>query len=360
MYQNEEYAVVLENVTKRYGDTAAVSNLSLRVRRGEYFFLLGPSGCGKSIVLRLIAGLEQPTSGAIYIEGGDMQGVPDYRRNTPMVFQKLALFPHMTARENVEYPLKARGIDQKTREEKVRQVLRLVGLEAMAHKMPNQLSGGQRQRIALARAFVMSPTVLLLDEPLGALDANLHAEMIFELQALRKRLGVTFIQVTKNQSDALAVADRIGVMSKGRLEQVGTPQEIFDFPRTRFVAEFMLNNNLLEGEVVSVVGEKVLFENELGRFATQARDYVPGRGVRVCCVIGHDRVSLEDRLECDNRVMGKFVGQQVLGMVVAYVFRLANGQDFRAEELFGSARRSFKAGEDVTLAWKSVDSVIVG
>jgi spermidine/putrescine transport system ATP-binding protein len=359
MEHAEDYAVVLDNVTKTYGDAIAVSNLSLKIRRGEYFFILGSSGCGKSVVLRLIAGLDEPSSGSIYVDGMDTREIPAYQRNTPMVFQNLALFSHMTAQRNVEYALKARGVHKQAREEKALQMLQLVGLEAMAHKMPNQLSGGQRQRIALARALVTNPAILLLDEPLGALDANLHAEMVFELEALHKGLGATFIQVTRNQGDALAVADRIAVMNEGTLEQVGTPEEIFDRPRTVCVAEFMMNNNQLEGEVVSVTGEKIAIRNEMGQFFAQICDHVPAQGDHVCCVIRHDRVTLADGPECDNRLTGKFVGQEVVGMVVKYVFELADGREFRVEELFGSARRSFKAHQDVTLAWKFTDAIVV-
>lgn len=237
--------IKLDNLTKRFGDFVAVRDFCLDVRAGEFMTLLGPSGCGKSTVLRLVSGFENPDAGRIWLKGEDVTDTPPYRRNLNQVFQSYALFPHLTVWENVAFGLRMRKTPAAEREQRVREALKLVALEGLEQRRPGQLSGGQRQRVALARATVLRPDVLLLDEPLSALDAKLRHQMRFELKRLQQHLGITFIFVTHDQEEALTISDRIAVLHQGRLEQVGTPREIYHRPCSRFVADFIGEANLL-------------------------------------------------------------------------------------------------------------------
>lgn len=241
--------VEMRNVMKKFDQQTAVHKLSLSIRKGEFITLLGPSGCGKTTTLRLIAGFEQPTSGDILLDGEHVEGKPPYLRNLNTVFQNYALFPHLSAFENVAFGLRVKKVAKKEVEQRVRKALSLVQLEEYADRKPDQLSGGQKQRVAIARALVNNPKVLLLDEPLGALDQKLRKQMQIELKHLQKQLGITFIFVTHDQEEALTMSDRIAVMNQGNLEQVGTPDEIYDRPRSKFVAEFIGEMNMLQAVV---------------------------------------------------------------------------------------------------------------
>jgi putrescine transport system ATP-binding protein len=237
------------NVTKRFGDAVAVDALSLDIFQGEFFCLLGPSGCGKSTLMRMLAGFEEPTAGRISLAGQDLAGVPPYRRPVNMMFQSYALFPHMSVERNIAFGLKQDRLPQGEIAARVGEMLRLVQLEKLARRYPDQLSGGQRQRVALARALAKRPKVLLLDEPLAALDKKLREETQFELMDIQHELGMTFIVVTHDQEEAMTMADRIAVMDHGRIVQVATPGEIYEQPKTRFIAEFVGDVNILEGKV---------------------------------------------------------------------------------------------------------------
>src|SRR5262252_9124689 len=245
-----EADVQLIGVTKRFGDVTAVDQVDLEVSSGEFLSVIGPSGCGKTTTMRLIAGLDQPDAGQILIRGRHMEGVPPYQRNVGLVFQSFALFPHLNVAENVEFGLRMRDEARQARADKALKALRAVGLEALAKRRIEQLSGGQKQRVALARALVVEPALILLDEPLGSLDAKLRIEMQSELKSLQRQMGITFIHVSHNQSEALVMADRIAVMNEGRFEQIGAPQAIYQQPQTRFVAEFVGRNNIFEGQVI--------------------------------------------------------------------------------------------------------------
>jgi putrescine transport system ATP-binding protein len=240
----------IDRVTKRFGEAVAVDHLTLDIFEREFFCLLGPSGCGKSTLMRMIAGFEEPTEGGIDLDGRDLAGVPPYRRPVNMMFQSYALFPHMSVENNVAFGLKQDGLRKEEIAARVGEMLRLVQLEPLARRRPHQLSGGQRQRVALARALAKRPRVLLLDEPLGALDKKLREETQFELMDIQHSLGMTFIVVTHDQEEAMTMADRIAVMNHGRIVQVATPGEIYEQPRTRFIAEFVGDVNVLEGRVV--------------------------------------------------------------------------------------------------------------
>jgi putrescine transport system ATP-binding protein len=255
----------VENVTRKFGEFVAVSDVSLSIYQGEIFCLLGGSGCGKTTLLRMLAGFEAPTAGRIFIDGQDMAGVPPYKRPVNMMFQSYALFPHMTVEQNVAFGLKQEHPMKADIPERVHAMLSMVKMEQFAKRKPHQLSGGQRQRVALARSLIKRPKLLLLDEPLGALDKKLREHTQFELVNIQEKLGVTFVVVTHDQEEAMTLASRIGVMNHGRIVQVGTPHEIYEFPASRFVSEFIGNVNMFEGRIVEDEADHVTIDSkELG------------------------------------------------------------------------------------------------
>jgi putative spermidine/putrescine transport system ATP-binding protein len=241
-------AVRFENVSRHFGEVKAVDNLNLDILDGEFFTMLGPSGSGKTTCLRMIAGFERPTSGQIWLHGREVSSLPPYEREVNTVFQDYALFPHMTVGENIAYGLMIRKVPGEERKRRVEEMLELVRLSGMAGRKPSQLSGGQRQRVALARALINHPRVLLLDEPLGALDLKLRQQMQLELKAIQERVGITFVYVTHDQEEALTMSDRLAVFNQGKVEQIGSPAEIYEYPRSAFVAGFVGTSNLISGE----------------------------------------------------------------------------------------------------------------
>ena len=283
--------VLLDGVSKTFGATTAVDNVTLRIYRGEMFALVGASGCGKTTLLRMLAGFAHPSSGRICIDGVEMSVVPPHERPVNMMFQSYALFPHMTVENNVGYGLRRLGLDGAARRQRVQEALDMVQLGALARRKPHQLSGGQRQRVALARALIRRPKVLLLDEPLSALDKKLREQTQFELMDLQDRIGITFIVVTHDQDEAMALATRIAVMDRGQVVQVGTPAEIYEFPRSRFVADFVGTTNLFEGTVSACEPGLVtvrctetaseLLVDDAGRFSLGQRVWVALRPEKV-------------------------------------------------------------------------------
>ncbi len=259
---NAQPYVRIENVTKMFGDFTAVDSVSLEIYQAEVFCLLGGSGCGKSTLLRMLAGFETPTSGRVLIDGVDMAGIPPYERPTNMMFQSYALFPHMSVENNVAFGLKQDGVPAAEIQKRVGEMLELVKLEPFARRKPHQLSGGQRQRVALARSLIKQPKLLLLDEPLGALDKKLREETQFELINIQEELGVTFIVVTHDQEEAMTISSRIGVMDAGEIVQTGTPSEIYEYPNSRFVADFIGSVNVFEGRIVEHESDHVRIESE--------------------------------------------------------------------------------------------------
>ena len=262
----------LEGVTKRYGSVTAVDNIFLSVERGEFITLLGPSGCGKTTTLRMIGGLEEPTSGVIYIQGSDVTRVPAFKRPTNMVFQSYALFPHLSVFNNIVFGLKNMKVPKEIQREKADRMLTLVQLKGLEDRRPNELSGGQQQRVALARALINEPAVLLLDEPLGALDAKLRKEMRFELKRIQHELGVSFIFVTHDQEEAISLSDRIVLMNDGEVQQEGTPRDIFESPANQFVADFVGVGNSVSGQCVERTNGSVLVKCLGGSLVTVQSD----------------------------------------------------------------------------------------
>jgi len=252
MPANDIPAIELKNVTKVYDEVTAVKNFNVSIKKGEFFSLLGPSGCGKTTTLRIIAGLEVPTEGTVLLEGEDVTGIPAYRRNVNTVFQDYALFPHMNVKKNIYFPLKMKKMDVEQAYPKIKKVLKLVNMEGFDTRLPQHLSGGQRQRIALARSLVNEPAALLLDEPLGALDFKLRVAMQKVLKDIQRNVGITFVYVTHDQTEAMTMSDRIAVMKDGLVHQIGTPDEIYNTPSTAFVASFIGDMNFMDGILESV------------------------------------------------------------------------------------------------------------
>src|SRR5215470_12118112 len=299
--------VRLENVTKRFGDTLAVDALSLDIFPGEFFALLGPSGCGKSTLLRLLAGFETPTEGRVLLAGAAINAVPPHRRPVNMMFQNYALFPHLTVEGNVAFGLKQEGRPRAEIIERVAEMLALVKLAPLARRKPHELSGGQRQRVALARSLVKRPQVLLLDEPLAALDKQLRGETQFELMELQTRLGTTFVIVTHDQEEAMMVAHRIAVMERGRIVQVGTPAEVYEQPNSRYVASFVGDVNLIEGRLVTTGAGGSLIDSAADiKLATNQRvDVATGDTVWVALRPEKLRVTTAPPAASENCVAGR-------------------------------------------------------
>lgn len=278
-----EVVLQLDGIEKSFGNVRVLNGIDLSVRKGEFITLLGPSGCGKTTTLRIIAGLEAPDRGRVLLAGKDVTDEEPNKRNVNMVFQNYALFPHMTVEANIGYSLRLKRIDKATIKRTVAEALELVQLSGYEKRMPDELSGGQRQRVAIARAIVNRPAVLLLDEPLGALDLQLRHQMQIELKRLQKRLGVTFIYITHDQEEALNMSDRIAVMRNGKFEQIGTPSEVYDRPKTSYVARFVGSANIITGSVISVDGTEAAFQNQYGtaRVATRGANLAAGQEITV-------------------------------------------------------------------------------
>ena len=294
--QTEESFIRIEGVSKHFGQVAAVDNLSLEVYKGELFAILGGSGSGKTTLLRLLAGLERPSSGRIIIDGVDMTEVPPYERPLNMMFQSYAVFPHMTVEKNVAYGLRKEGLDKSEIDTRVDEILELVRLSDLKARRPHQLSGGQLQRVALARALVKRPKALLLDEPLAALDKRLREHTQFELMNIQDELGVTCILVTHDQEEAMSLATRIGVMDEGRIVQTGTPTEIYEYPRNRFVAEFFGTTNTFEGVVKEIGQEKMSVETkECGELQAFSDDAVK-EGDTIWIAVRPEKITIHEHL----------------------------------------------------------------
>jgi spermidine/putrescine transport system ATP-binding protein len=342
--------VQLVHLVKRFADVAAVDGIDLDMPPGEFFSLLGPSGCGKTTTLRLIAGFERPDEGQILLDGVDMAQTPPHKRNVNTVFQNYALFPHLNVFDNVAFGLRYKDVSKQDARKRVLDSLALVRLEGLEKRRPSQLSGGQQQRVALARALVLNPAVLLLDEPLGALDAKLRKALQIELKALQEEVGITFVYVTHDQEEALTMSDRLAVMSNGRVEQIGTPSDVYEEPQTAYVADFLGVSNLMDARAEGANGSGHC-AIRLGEFELAA-----GQGVRDArgdakIVIRPERVRLEDAgTTGENRVPGMVERVVYVGSIMQVIVHLAPGQTLQAwVQNQGGGSLPYQQGSAVTV-----------
>jgi spermidine/putrescine transport system ATP-binding protein len=347
----------MRGIHRRFGDLRAVDGVDLEIRAGEFFTLLGPSGCGKTTLLRLIAGFDRPDEGQVLLDGRDLAGIPPERRPVHTVFQSYALFPHMTVSQNVAFPLKMARTPAAEARERVAGILSQVGLESFADRHPHQLSGGQRQRVAVARALVDRPRLLLLDEPLAALDLKMREQMQIELISLQMEVGITFVYVTHDQGEALALSDRVAVMDRGRVEQVGDPADIYEFPANRFVADFIGTTNLLDGRVVASSGGRVRLDIPgLGELSV-THDGEPVEGARGALSVRPEKVRIDAEIPPspeENRLSGEVHDQLYLGDVTIYRVEVEKGLLVEAMLPNTAARggRFFNFGDRVQVAWR--------
>jgi len=358
---NTQPFIRFDKVRKEFPNgTVAVDDLSLDISGNEFFALLGPSGCGKTTLLRMLSGLEMPTAGRIWVDGQDITDWVPQRRPLNMVFQSYAVFPHMTVGENIAYGLKIEGRGRAEIETEVKKALEQVQLSDKIDRMPNQLSGGQRQRVALARALVLKPKVLLLDEPLSALDKRLREDMQLGLIHLRNEVGITFIMVTHDQEEAMSMASRIAVMDKGRIVQLGTPRELYDTPNSRFVADFLGSINLIEGKVQAVEGNSVVVETAVGRYINMA-DFKPNVGDKVFLGIRPEMFEVNDPEPDENRIDGTAMETAYYGDYSLCLVRLANGQTVKVfiENDVDGRNKQPAYGSAVRLSWSATCGVLL-
>jgi spermidine/putrescine transport system ATP-binding protein len=350
--------VSFDRVQKHFDDVIAVQEMSFDIKEGEFLAIMGPSGCGKTTTLRMLAGLDTPTHGEIRLNGRVMNDVKPHDRDTPLVWQSLALFPFLSARENVEFGLKMRGVDAATRQNKSREWLEKLGIGELAKRDINTLSGGQKQRVALARSLVMEPQILLLDEPLSALDAHLVIRMQAVLTQLQKELGITFVYVTHSQSEAFAMADRVVIMGAGKIAQIGPPKDIYRAPANKFVAEFVGRNNILTGVAEEVTDSAAWITTASGRFRVALSEVAPTTGSAASFVISADLVHLtqtepdSENPNSENKVHCHLISEEFVGSMVTLFLESADGHEFKVQmqerEL---SKFDLKSGTQVWLSW---------
>ena len=352
-----EALLEVKGLVKSYDGNRVLNDISFTVAPGEFLTMLGPSGCGKTTTLRIIAGLTEPDGGDIRLNGQDISNLPPEKRDVNTVFQSYALFPHMNVEKNIAYGLKLKGLKKEVRQQKVREMLRLVRLEGYEKRMPSQLSGGQRQRIAIARAVVLEPKILLLDEPLGALDLKLRQQMQFELKEIQRNLGIAFVYITHDQEEALNMSDRIAVMNQGMIEQMGTPEEIYEHPQTRFAAEFIGQSVLLESNIAERNPDgSLILEYEGLRFPARKSDGELTGGRAALC-LRTERLSVSQEKTCETSLPAKVLSRQYAGGVLRTVVRIASGREIPVIRPAGGTGAN--VGDDVYLEWNRDDQAVV-
>lgn len=364
---NSKELVRIEDVVKRFGRIVAVDHVNLSIREGEFFALLGPSGCGKTTLLRMLAGFEIPDSGSILLDGVDLVGIKPWKRPVNMMFQSYALFPHMSVYDNVAYGLRQDKVNKADIERRANEVLRMVGLADFSQRKPETLSGGQKQRVALARAIVKQPKVLLLDEPLAALDRKLRVEMRLELKRLQHELGIAFIFVTHDQEEALTMSDRAAIMNFGRVLQVGTPEELYEAPISLFVANFIGESNVFNG-VLEVQGKDITLKQDelIVRVSPEARERVgmsDGDSAAVIVRPEHVQIRSADaemfEYEKTNFYQGRIVEVVYLGSMRNYIIDLDDGTRVLAQTQAGEQSEDVAAGDQVVVGWEIKRGVLV-
>jgi spermidine/putrescine transport system ATP-binding protein len=363
-----EYAVELRDVVKEFADAGrsgelvlAVNHVTLQIHDGEFFSLLGPSGCGKTTSLRMIAGFELPTSGEVFLRDQAMGRTPPFQRNVNTVFQSYALFPHMTIGENVAFGLQMKSVPKTDIEPRVKRALEMVRLPGYEKRKPKQLSGGQQQRVALARALVNRPEVLLLDEPLGALDLKLRKEMQLELKTLQREVGITFIYVTHDQEEALTMSDRIAVMNRGNVLQVGNSGDIYENPNCRFVADFIGETNFIDGRAKSQTDRIIDVDLNGGLMAHAVCDQVLSSGTAVSVAVRPEKMHINSSARLDNEFKGRVINVVYIGTDTHYGVRLANDQPVRVREQNNTpgSRPVAKEGDEVTVSFDAAAARIL-
>lgn len=356
--EQAQHDVVIRSVSHSYGRMEVLTDVSLYIRKGEFFGILGPSGSGKSTTLRIIGGFVIPTAGEVYIQGELMGTRPPYRRNTTMVFQHLALFPHKTVFDNLAYGLKLRRVAKQEIQDRVARALEVVQMSGLEKRYPRQLSGGQQQRVALARALILEPGVVLFDEPLGSLDLKLRREMQIEVKNLQHRLGTTFVYVTHDQQEALTMCDRIAIMDEGRIEQIGTAEEIYERPRTRFVADFVGDTNFLDGRVTAKDGSVATIEsNGLSILVVDEERFQVGDEIALS--IRPERIHVGSSAEkCDVLYNARIGDVIYTGAMRRLLLRLPNDMSLKAD-LDARTVGGLQIGDEAKVGWHSIDAYIV-
>jgi spermidine/putrescine transport system ATP-binding protein len=356
----ETLAVEIKNVSKKFGDFTAVNNVSLEIQRGEFFALLGPSGCGKTTLLRMIAGFEEPNEGNILIQGENVTGVPPHQRPVNMVFQHYALFPHLTIEENIAFGLKYRPIPKEDYPKKVQTALELVQLQGYEKRLPSQLSGGQRQRVALARALILEPKVLLLDEPLSALDQKLRKEMQSELKRLQRQLGISFIFVTHDQEEALTMSDRIAVMNRGHLEQLDTGHSVFEKPQTDFVADFMGIPNRFSATVESADSNSLRAKASHGFEINLRQNNHLKKGDQIRLAVRPEKIVLQREPLKDAITFEVSVFDSLYqGVQTTFTVQHASGSQWVIAQSNANPDHEFKKGDRAFIGWNVQHTILL-